>query len=43
VLERVVLRLHEHVEAERGLEQRRVGERDPVDGVVREAEADRHV
>jgi len=41
VLERVVLRLHEHVEARHGLEQRGVGVRDPLDVGGRQVETDR--
>jgi hypothetical protein len=42
VLERVVLRHDEHVQAEHGLEEGRVGEGDAVHGVGGEMEADRH-
>jgi hypothetical protein len=42
VLERMVLRLGEHVQAERGFQRRRVREREPVEAVRGNVEADRH-
>jgi hypothetical protein len=41
-MEGVVLRSCEHVEAQHGLEQRRVREADALDGVGRQLEADRN-
>jgi Copper binding proteins, plastocyanin/azurin family len=43
VLERVVLRLDEHVQAEDGLEQRRVRMRNALGGERRELESNRHL
>jgi hypothetical protein len=42
VLERMVFRLDENVEAENGLHERRVGEAQALDGKGRNVKADRH-